>query len=217
MVVPVDPDEGEAEDVRDESGQEVVPHVPQRVPLRRPQLEGHDRDDHREHGIEKASTPEPSSIGRAPPPSCRQIERFRSEEAAYRADSGTPGRKLLRIMVVGDRAAELPARRRARAARSARRRATGTCDGRPPWRSSRAAPAHSSAGLDEQPVTDLLGCPPERQGHPLVEDAAGADRIILDAEHHRGERVRAVSGSLPWRSCSRSRAHDPTNPSGLVL
>ena len=51
MVVPVDPDEGEAEDVDDESRQEVAPHVPQRVPLRRPQLERHDRDDHREHGI----------------------------------------------------------------------------------------------------------------------------------------------------------------------
>jgi hypothetical protein len=51
MVVPVDPDEREAEDEDDESGQEVVPNVGQRVPLRRPQLEGHDRDDHREDGV----------------------------------------------------------------------------------------------------------------------------------------------------------------------
>src|SRR6266540_543596 len=71
---------------------------------------------------------------------------------------------------------------------------------------------------DEKPVTDLLGRPPERRGHPLVEDATGADRIVLDPEHHRGERVReglrvlAVEGEL-----LRSRAHESTNPSGLVL
>src|SRR6185436_18494423 len=49
---------------------------------------------------------------------------------------------------------------------------------------------------DQQPFAELLRGPPERGRHPLLEDAAGARRVVLDAEHHRGERVRERLGIL---------------------
>jgi hypothetical protein len=50
VVVPVDPDEGEAEDV-DQQRRQPVAQAGEGVALRRLQLQGHDRDDHRDHAV----------------------------------------------------------------------------------------------------------------------------------------------------------------------
>jgi hypothetical protein len=56
VVVPVDPDEGEAEDV-DQQRREPVPQGGEAIAVRRLQLQGHDRDDHREHAVAERLQP----------------------------------------------------------------------------------------------------------------------------------------------------------------
>jgi hypothetical protein len=66
MVVPVDPDEREAQKV-DQQRREPVAQGGETSPGRRPQLKGHDGDDHREHAVAEGFHTGGLGLGRAYP------------------------------------------------------------------------------------------------------------------------------------------------------
>src|SRR4249919_1356960 len=93
-----------------------------------------------------------------------------------------------RRALLNRRAAAPRVPRRARAARSGHPRATGTGVGRPPRRSGRADPRMPPP---KRPAA-VRRVPPEPA-------RAWAPRVVLDAEHHRGERVGEPLGILTVR------------------